>query len=555
MADKKAADKRIEPKIETGKDAAPANAAPVVKKASPGTARLRTDATPADAVHGGAVHADGGPGLAALSLFVGAGAGALAWLIIDKWIDKSDPSGLAMAALTAVCAGALSFLLIAGRGAWAGALGAALVIAGVLAGPSYWLAQTMTAHPKMLTAFPAIFWFFLAGPIVFYILSSLARASLAEGGRPAYRTVFFHGLTTPLTTAGAGVFAALAFVLLFAWGRLLKSLGVDIFARIFDEAMFILPFLGAIGGLAVSLMRGQQSVLGALRYILLLFSRIAMPIMAVFSLTLVGVVALRGVEPVFQLAYPSHFMLGIAFAGMLIFNGVYQNGEGAPPPAWLRISTIVTLLAFPLYTGLAGYAFLLRIGEYGLTPARIAGLTVTGLAFAYAVVGLLGVVTEIAWSKRRWMPLIGSANVAMAALWALALIVIATPLANPWAISARSQALRLAGGDVAAAEFDFAYLRWKLGPWGDAALDRLYAVGAHPEAAAIRAEIDKVRAADNQWDYDAPQRPIAPPDADAAPRPEPVGAEPAAVDPAAGPMSLGLNPDPGSLEENPENPE
>ena len=64
-------------------------------------------------------------------------------------------------------------------------------------------------------------------------------------------------------------------------------------------------------------------------------------------------------------------MLALALAAMLIFNGVYQNGDGAPPPLWLRVSTLITLVTLPRLCGLAAYAFWLRIDSYGLTPARI----------------------------------------------------------------------------------------------------------------------------------------------------------------------------------------
>ena len=55
-----------------------------------------------------------------------------------------------------------------------------------------------------------------------------------------------------------------------------------------------------------------------------------------------------------------------------------------PPAAWLRLSTVVTLLTFPVYAGLAALAFWLRIGDYGLTPPRIIGLAMTGLAALYS---------------------------------------------------------------------------------------------------------------------------------------------------------------------------
>ena len=229
-----------------------------------------------------------------------------------------------------------------------------------------------------------------------------------------------------------------------------------------------------------------------------------MPITALFTVTLLFVLLTKGTGVIFDRPYPSIWMIGLALAGMLIFNGVYQNGEGGPPPAWLRLSTIITLIGFPIYTGLAFSAITLRIDAYGLTPPRIEGLVITGLVAAYSVVCIAGLVTELNWRGKRWMPLVGSLNTLMAAAWVIALTVLATPVVNPWAISANSQYDRIADERIPAAEFDFGYLRFKLGKHGDAALDRMLELTDHPEAKAIREGVERAREADSYWSYNNP---------------------------------------------------
>ncbi len=242
-------------------------------------------------------------------------------------------------------------------------------------------------------------------------------------------------------------------------------------------------------------------MLGALRFVLLLIARILMVITAVFTVTLLLVFALKGVDVVFARPYPAALMMALALAGMLIFNGVYQNGEGAPPPLWLRIPTLAALTGFPVYACIAFYAFALRIGAYGLTPPRIAGITVNALVAAYSLVCLAGLLSELRWRSKRWMAPVAPLNTAMAFAWVVALILLATPLANPWAISAKSQYALLASGKIAAADFDFGYLQFKLGEYGERALDDLLALDDHPEAETIRARVKTARAAPTYWHY------------------------------------------------------
>lgn len=480
-------------------------------------------------------HRESGRGLAPLSLFVGLATGGAVYAIIEYWLDGPRPTALAVVTLQSVIAFSAAWLLLAERRDFLRPLLPAALIAGVLAGPSWFMAaREQQANFDGMEAFPFIFWFALSAPLAAYLMLSLAKAALETGAPPKYDSLFFHGLTLPLVAGGANLFAGLALALLFAWAALLKQMDVAFFSELFDEPWFILPFLGAIGGLSIAMIRGQQAVLGALRFMLLLFSRIAMPIMALFSITFLIVLALKGPGAILNadvfFGRPAGIVLFLAFVGMLIFNGVYQNGEGAPPPAWLRLSTIVAIASFPVYTGLAFHGLWTRVAEYGLTPTRIGGLAMTALAFAYSVVLVGGLVTEANWKAKRWMPLVAPLNTLMAAFWVVVLVALSSTLLNPWAISAKSQENLLLSGAVNARNFDFGYLKFRLGEYGDAALTRLENASDHPQAAEIREGVARARAATSLWEYQHPE--IAEPVADAATQ----TAQP-------GPMELQLNPE------------
>ncbi|WP_375203733.1 DUF4153 domain-containing protein [Hyphococcus sp.] len=444
-----------------------------------------------------------GKGLALPGLVIGLLTGLAAYGIVEYWIDGRDDNPLAVAVLFFTITASAAYLLLAESGRFLRPAIGACAIAVILFGPDYFIFSTISGDETRLTPFPVIFWMATRG-LAAYLMVTLVKAAQESGAPPAYSPVFFHGVTIPLIAGGAKLFAALALVLLFAWARLLKELDVTFFNKLFQEPWFILPFLGAIGGLSIALMRGLQSLLGALRFVLLLLARILMVITAVFTLTLLIVFAVNGVGLVFDRPYPSAWMMGLALLGMLIFNGVYQNGEGRPPPLWLRLPTLITLIGFPVYAGLAFYAFSLRIDAYGLTPPRIAGIAINGLIAAYSIVCLAGLLTEVNWRSKRWMPLVGSLNTAMAALWVAVLVLIASPVVNPWAMSAKSQYALLAHERIAAEDFDFGYLRFRLGDYGEKALDKLLTLEGHPQAIEIRDGVQRARSAESYWSYKHP---------------------------------------------------
>ncbi len=491
--------------------------------------------------------ADRGQGLGLLSLLVGLATGGAVYGIIDYWGDEGRAVAAFVTSMQAVITFSAGWLLLAGRGRLLAAIAPAAAIAAILALPTWFLASIGASGrgDYDFDSFPIFFWSFAAAPLSFYLLLTLAKSAIESGVPPKYSSVFFHGLTLPLIGGGAQLFAGLSLLLLYAWAALLKQMDVAFFSELFDEPWFILPFLGAIGGLSIALIRGQQAVLGALRFILLLFSRIAMPIMAVFSVTFLLALAANGTDAIFNRPYPGGIMIGLAFAGMLIFNGVYQNGDGGPPPWWLRVPTIVSIAVFPVYAGIAAWAFWLRVDQYGLTPARLVGLAMNALAFAYSFVLIAGLLTELNWKAKRWMAPVASLNTAMAALWVVVLIGISSPLFSSWAISARSQERTLLSGRVPATDFDFGYLKFRLGKPGEAALARIDAAAAgRSDEADIRAGVARARSALSYWEYQNPDLVQPQPETDAAFE----NVEPPEEPAQPGPMDLEFNPEGANAE-------
>ncbi|MEM9706362.1 MAG: hypothetical protein AAF850_09840 [Pseudomonadota bacterium] len=440
-----------------------------------------------------------GQGLTLFGALVGLAAGIATYVVGEFWLQDAEEPALALTTMAFIVSAAIATLLLVKRGDFPRSSAVGALLAFILTAPNYTMAAA--GQVDFLSGFPVVFWYLVSGPVCALILAALARATLDGGAPPAYHRIFDQGVTIPLIIAGAQLFAGLALILLFAWAKLLEAVGVAFFMEVFSEAFFAVPFLGLVGGLSIALMRGQEAVLGALRYVLLLFCRVITPIMAVFLLTFLAVVGVNGPEAVFVSPYPAGVMIGLSIVSLLVFNGVYQNGEGAPPPAWLRLSSIITVLSLPAYVCLAAYAFWLRVDQYGLTPPRIAGLVINGLVALYSVGCAASLITEVRWKAKRWLPLMAPFNTGMAVIVVVTLIIFSTPLVNTWQMSARSQVNLLTAGKISASEYDYGYLRFELGEYGERALQTLENATDAPEADEIRIGVARARAAESRYEY------------------------------------------------------
>ncbi|MBY0423965.1 MAG: hypothetical protein K2Q06_16805, partial [Parvularculaceae bacterium] len=480
---------------------------------------------------------------ALFGLAVGLVTGLLAYAVTHYFVDGAWRGIAGQTALVFIGVSAASLLALADSARWLRGAAIAPMIGAAVAAPT-WFMLNASIDANNLSAFPPMFWFLVGAPLTGLILNALGRAALAPRG-DRYTALFAAGVALPMVGVGALLLGTLGVVLLYAWSALMRSMNVDIFHKVFQQDWFMLPFLGVVGGAAIGFMFSLERVLGALRYSFLLFARFAMPVAAALAVVFLAATLIKGPTGLFAEAFAGPALLSLAIAGMLLFNGVYQNGRAAPPPFWLRASTIVALLAFPVYAALAVSLFSTRIADLGMTPARLIGLVASGLVALYGLVGLAGVASELRWNAPRWMGVVAPLNAAMAALWALALAALATPVLNPWAMSAANRERLILKGRVDAATFDYGYLRFSLGASGRAALERLSAVPDHPQAAAIRAGAAAALAAPSYWVYkngepaaarEAPVNDVAAPV-----DPAPDAATPAEV-PARGVDSLEFNP-------------
>src|SRR5690606_14796109 len=136
----------------------------------------------------------------------------------------------------------------------------------------------------------------------------------------------------------------------------------------------------------------------------------------------------------------------------------------------LRIAALVLCLAILPLTVFAAISMGARIGQHGLSPERLWGVIAVAVACAF---GLAYLVAVIRGRKAGWRERVRQANLHLAVAVCGAASVLALPIFDFGAISARNQVARLEAGKVTPDNFDYAALRWDFGDAGRTALARL----------------------------------------------------------------------------------
>ena len=103
----------------------------------------------------------------------------------------------------------------------------------------------------------------------------------------------------------------------------------------------------------------------------------------------------------------------------------------------------------------------MRIQQYGLSVDRIHA------AFLVIVTGIWGLGYAGAVLLRRWPSAIGRINTVSALTLAALVAAMNSPILDPYRLAADNQVDRLLSGQITPADFDYLYLRFSLGRYGN----------------------------------------------------------------------------------------
>lgn len=328
-------------------------------------------------------------------------------------------------------------------------------------------------------------------------------ASAAPSFAMPYERAYRCAWSDAIVSAAACVFTTVVWIVLYLLGQLFELIGIGLLADLLGENWVMLTLTGAALGAGIGILRERYALLATAVQAVTTILALLAPLLALGLLIFLLAVPVTGLGAIWAATRStSGIVLGSILAALVLANAVIGESEPAAPrhPA-LRASAAVLCLAILPLSLIAAISVAVRIQQHGLTPDRLWAVTLTAILSAY---GLAYFVTVL---RRRLQAgaTLREDNRRLAIGLAVLSLLLASPLLNFGAISARDQVARLEQGRVAADRFDWGALRFDFGPPGEAAVRRLAKEGSTPEIREAAGYALKER---NRWNLEAA---IAPP--------------------------------------------
>jgi hypothetical protein len=430
-------------------------------------------------------HGRAGTRIALARLGIGFAQGVGLWLLSEAYARHLSPHGPpALFAALALTLAYVPLILIGGLGrirpptlgAWA--IGAALVLAvfawhdlgaGVWSGA--WSPEPRLPAPQVFI-FSAIFVFVghhLVGP------ADQARRLVAP-----YPVYFDWAWKDAVQLALSALFVGVLWAALALGSELFKLIGIDALEKLVAQSWFASPvtFVALAGAIQLTDVR-VGLILGVRTVGLVLLSWL-LPVMTAIVVAFLAALPFTGLAPLFGTRSGASTLLVAAAVLIVLTSAAYQDGQ-QPVPAVLRWAGRAAGVGLVPLVLIAAYALALRVGQYGLSPARIEAIACCVVAAGFAA----GYAFAAVRPRSPWMRPLELTNIVMARVVMLLIVLLFTPIADPARLAVGDQMGRLMSGKTAPDKFDYQFLRYQSGRYGADALARLLALKGSPRNLAI----------------------------------------------------------------------
>lgn len=354
-------------------------------------------------------------------------------------------------------------------------LGAATLVTAVLGGYAMyvWIAPSWEQGLWL----PPATAFFTA--VTIYILHHLVLPAEAEGRwRASYERYFDEGWKDAVRLALGALFVGALWLLLWLGATLFNLIGLDFLQKLIEKPWFSYPATSVFFAISVHVTDVRIGLVRGARTLVLTLLSWLLPVLTLIAVGFLVALPFTGLKALWATRSSSGIMLAACAGLIILINAAYQDGEGEGfPPLVLKWVARIAAVALGPLALVAAYGLSLRIGQHGLTPSRVHAVACVIVAACYAAGYIWAAVGRGPWMKRlettNWL----TAHVAV-----VILLAIFSPVLDPTRISVDSQVQRLTSGRVPPAKFDYAFLRFNAGQWGQTALKRL-AGDKNPEVA------------------------------------------------------------------------
>ena len=319
------------------------------------------------------------------------------------------------------------------------------------------------------------------------IVAGDADRRLVAGYRSYFDAAWKHGVQIVL----AGLFVGAFWALLFLGAGLFDLIKIDYLAELIKKPWFAIPATSLAVAYAVHVTDVHAGIVRGVRTLGLTLLSWLLPMMAAIAVVFLAALIFTGLEPLWSTRQATSVLLLAAASLIVLVNAAYQDGDPEHPVAHvLRYPGFAATVALTPLVAIAGYAVALRVGQYGWTPERIIASACVVVAACYALGYALAV-----FARGPWMKGIEVTNIFTAFVIVALLLALFSPVADPARIAAADQVARLESGRIAPDKFDYAFLRFRSGRYGQQALDRLRMKQDGPDAARIAANANAAFAA------------------------------------------------------------
>ena len=342
---------------------------------------------------------------------------------------------------------------------------------------------------------------FLIYPFLF--ISHELISSADQSGKPIapYGLYFDEAWKRGVQLALSVLFTALFWAILWLGATLLGFIGFSWFKDLLGNEYFSWPISGLAIAASVNLGDVQPKLMHNFRALVLGVLSWLLPVITVVGLLFAVSLCFSGLEPLWKTKAATASLLAGCVALVLLVNAAWQQGdEGRKAHIILRWSARIACGLLLVFAALAAWSLWLRIAQYGPTPERVMALVGVIIAVLYG----LGYAVAAIMPKGRWLALLEPVNIALAFTVALICFAVLTPLADPYRLSASSQAERVNKGKITPDKFDWRVLRFETGTYG---LEELKHLGKSGKIEAVRkaAADASVWSDENRWQHEAPQ--------------------------------------------------
>jgi hypothetical protein len=334
--------------------------------------------------------------------------------------------------------------------------------------------------PKRLV--PALQVFFFSGVFVFVGHHLVGPADESRRLVARYPVYFDWAWKDAVQIALSVAFVGVLWIALELGGALFALIGLDAVKKTIEQRWFAFPVTCVAFAAAVQLTDVRVALIRGVRTVGLVLLSWLLPVMTVIVLAFLLALPFTGLAPLFGTRSGAGTVLSASAALIVLLSAAYQDGETSIPVALRWAGRAAALALVPLVL-IAADALWLRVGQYGLTPARIEAIACAVIAAGFAGGYAFGAIRR----KGPWMRPLELTNVVLARAAMLAILLLFSPIADPARLAVDDQVGRLLAGKTAPGKFDFDFLTYKAGRYGSEALARLAALKGSPRNVQIAA--------------------------------------------------------------------